>query len=365
MKFSFVVPVYKKSATILRKCLKSLVEQSHKDIEIIVAFDGDDQDYQAVLGQFKDPAIHKAITISHAGASAARNAGATLATGDFISFWDADCIAEPNMAAGWALWLERYPEIDFVYSGYKWTDPRLAGYESQRFDPWVLEHYNYLAPMFPLRREKAVSWDESLAGLQDWDYWRRVVKAGARGLWVDPGGTAYPFATEPPDADSISGPKANVEERISVLRTKFADPCPDILVLPGLYKEYAIEFAKILGADYFENPAYWKIRTDYKAIFFVGFDSETKYYLDMYANEPAKKIVYWQGADAEAFLQEAPVKVVNAFREQVKNLSVINICPDKRTHDLLKEAGVDATIISYPMRLNVFDARSRKPSASW
>ncbi len=352
MKFSFVVPVYKKSAHILRKCLKSLLEQSHKDIEIIASFDGGDLDLEKVANEVGV----KVLINEHKGASAARNAGAKLASGDFISFWDADCVAEPNMAEGWSAWLSKFPEADFVYSGYRWTDPTLAGFNSERFDPFTLERYNYIAPMFPVKREKAVAWDESLAGLQDWDYWRRIVKNGGKGIYVDTDGVAYPFATEPPDADSISGPKANVRERIETLRAKFADPRRDILVLSGVYKDYAIDFAKILDADYFANPHYWKIRDDYKALFLLGFDSYTQYYLTLYAKEPCKKIVYWLGQDAEALLTEAPVKIVNAFKKQVTELNVVNLCQDKRTQDLLTEAGLSAEIASYPMRLNTFEA---------
>lgn len=365
MKFSFVVPVYKKSAATLKRCLKSLLTQSYKDTEVIVVFDGFDEELVNVVldlggNALVDPKAGplKFLVEEHGGACKARNAGAAWALGDFISFWDADCFAEPNMCNAWVAYLTGDPTLDFVYSGYKWADrPDLAGYDSEPFDPWTLEKYNYIASMFPLRKEKVLQWDESLDGLQDWDFWRRVVKSGCKGEYMPTGGVAYPFSTELPTADSISGPKADVPARIAKVRSKHGDLDKDTLVLSNLHHVNAIEVAKILDADYFPGPSfdYWHTR-EYKTLVQVGFDgrqlASTYYFLTA---KDAKKIIYWMGPDADA-LQMAPFKVVNELKEQLTTSGISHYCDDQTTKNQLANINIDSSIIRFPVRFNMFSA---------
>ena len=66
---------------------------------------------------------------------------------------------------------------DFVYNGYRYTmkNEYLEGVGSVPFDPWLLTCNNYISTMNPVKREKVARWDESLKGLQDWNFWLRVV----------------------------------------------------------------------------------------------------------------------------------------------------------------------------------------------
>jgi glycosyltransferase involved in cell wall biosynthesis len=49
MKVSLVVPVYKKTFDQVNAALKTLQTQSHKDIEVIVVFDGPDADLETSI----------------------------------------------------------------------------------------------------------------------------------------------------------------------------------------------------------------------------------------------------------------------------------------------------------------------------
>lgn len=341
MKFSFVVPVYKKSPDTLRKCLKSLFNMSHKDIEVICVFDGADEALEAVAKEF--PLVQSKV-IEHGGACKARNEGAKLMSKDgFVSFWDADCYAEPEMASMWEMTLKDNLDCDFCYSGYAWTDPRMKGFESEAFDPAMLEHYNYIASMFPLAKDKFPGWDESLTGLQDWDYWRRVVRAGSKGAYIQ----GYGFVTDPPEEGSISFATDKTAERIAVVRKKLGDPERDVVVHGLLYKRDTAFAARVLDADYIWNP-FWLVKP-YKLSLMVGFHPNSLNLIKMTIDKEQanKRGVYWMGLDAEGFYT-APYWQVKTVLKDFENKIQFHLCNEKRTQDILAEMGIKAEIVPFP-----------------
>lgn len=350
MKFSFIVPIYKKPADQVRRSLKSLFGLSHVDfgVEIIAVLDGPDPVLEAVVDEFK---VDKKIVLEqNGGAPRARNEGAKHATGDFLSFWDCDCYAEPEMAAMWAMTLRDNLDCDFCYSGYAWTDPRMKGYESEPFDPWALEHYNYISTMFPLAKDKFPGWDESLKGMQDWDYWQRVVRAGSKGVFIQ----GYGFVTEPPDEASISGSKDEAEHllktkaRIEAVRKKLGDPERDIVCHGLLYKRDTGFISRVLDADFIWNP-FWLVKP-YKAALMVGFHPQSleisRKMLER-ADAGTRRGIYWMGMDAESFYT-APYWQVKTTLKDFEGKVDFHFCGDKRSQDILKDMGVKAEIIPFP-----------------
>ncbi|WP_413531741.1 glycosyltransferase family 2 protein [Empedobacter brevis] len=87
---SVIVPVYNTSAY-LSKCLDSILNQTLKDIEIIVVNDGSKDNSQQIIDDYsiKDNRI-KSIMKENGGLSDARNVGIENATGEFIAFIDSD-----------------------------------------------------------------------------------------------------------------------------------------------------------------------------------------------------------------------------------------------------------------------------------
>lgn len=348
MKFSYIVPIYKKPAQTLRNCLKSLFNQSHKDMEVICVFDGPDADLEAVAKEFP---VNHSIVIEHGGACKARNAGAKLMSPDgFVSFWDADCYAEPEMASMWEMTLKDNLDCDFCYSGYAWSDAKMKGYESEPFDPYVLEHYNYIASMFPLAKDKFPGWDESLTGLQDWDYWRRVVRAGSKGVFI-PG---FGFTTDLPDKDSISGGsdpdelKAKTAARIKAVREKLGDPDNQIVTHGLVYKHQAAFVSRVLGSDFIWNP-FWLVKP-YKLSLMIGFHPENLNIIRKTvdnSDKDTKRVVYWMGLDAESFYT-APYWQVRMTLKDFANDIHYHFCADQRTKDILADMGIEAELLPFP-----------------
>lgn len=97
IKVSVIVPVYNTSLY-LSKCLNSLVNQTLKDIEIIVINDGStDNSLEIINGFKKDNKNIVVINDSNHGQGFARNRGIELAKGDFITFVDSDDFIDYDM----------------------------------------------------------------------------------------------------------------------------------------------------------------------------------------------------------------------------------------------------------------------------
>lgn len=87
-KVSLVVPIYN-SSMYLNKCIDSLVNQTLKDIEIILINDGSTDESEKVIKEYKDKRI-KYISKKNEGIGKTRNRGIKEATGEYIAFVDSD-----------------------------------------------------------------------------------------------------------------------------------------------------------------------------------------------------------------------------------------------------------------------------------
>ena len=94
---SIIIPVFN-AEKFLENSLQSVLNQTYKDIEVILVDDGS-TDHSSMLidkATKKDPRI-KAFHKENSGVSATRNFGITKATGDLIAFVDADDQLDPIM----------------------------------------------------------------------------------------------------------------------------------------------------------------------------------------------------------------------------------------------------------------------------
>ena len=91
IKVSVIVPVYNVEKFI-DKCLNSLVNQTLKEIEIIVVNDGSPDNSQKIIDEYvkKYPDKIKSFIKENGGQGSARNMGIEKAVGEYISFVDSD-----------------------------------------------------------------------------------------------------------------------------------------------------------------------------------------------------------------------------------------------------------------------------------
>lgn len=97
MKISVIVPCYN-IAPWLPGCLESILDQTFRELEIIVIDDGSTDETGTIIDTYaaKDERI-VAIHQDNAGLVAVREKGIELATGDYIGFVDGDDTIEPDM----------------------------------------------------------------------------------------------------------------------------------------------------------------------------------------------------------------------------------------------------------------------------
>lgn len=96
VKVSVIVPIYNVEKYI-GKCILSIIEQTYKNLEIILVDDGSLDDSGNIADEYatRDNRI-KVLHKTNAGVSAARNSGLDAATGDFVCFSDGDDYVMPN-----------------------------------------------------------------------------------------------------------------------------------------------------------------------------------------------------------------------------------------------------------------------------
>lgn len=96
-KVSVIVTIYNRES-ILRQCLDSIINQTLKDIEILLINDGSTDNSKAIIDEYaKNDSRIKAIHKENQGYGAALNTGIDLATGDYIGFIDSDDWIEADM----------------------------------------------------------------------------------------------------------------------------------------------------------------------------------------------------------------------------------------------------------------------------
>lgn len=97
-KISVIVPVYNVEKY-LRKCFDSLVNQTLKDIEIIIINDGSPDNSKEIIDEYakKYPKMIKALHKENGGLGDARNDGVKMSKGEYIAFVDSDDFVEIDM----------------------------------------------------------------------------------------------------------------------------------------------------------------------------------------------------------------------------------------------------------------------------
>ncbi|WP_455718312.1 glycosyltransferase family 2 protein [Anaerosporobacter sp.] len=96
-KISVIVPIYNVEKY-LERCIESIINQTHKNLEIILVDDGSPDRCPQICDNYA--LLDHRITVIHkknGGLSSARNAGISIATGEYIGFVDSDDYIDVHM----------------------------------------------------------------------------------------------------------------------------------------------------------------------------------------------------------------------------------------------------------------------------
>lgn len=117
MYFSVIIPLFNKESS-LEGCLRSVLNQTFEDFEIIVVNDGSTDGSNQVLCLFSESNKIKVIQQSNRGVSGARNTGISHSEGKYIAFLDADDLWEQNHLVELFRLIEEFPSCGLYSTGH-------------------------------------------------------------------------------------------------------------------------------------------------------------------------------------------------------------------------------------------------------
>ena len=194
---SVIIPTYNR-ASFLVDTIKSVLAQTYKHVEIVLVDDGSTDDTRIILHPYMDRITY--IYQENRGRSAARNTGIGTCSGKYLVFLDSDDLLLPEKLKRQVSFLESHPEVDLVYSdGYTLNDdgsldslePHVTTFPPPDRTDLVAAFLrgNLFAPHTALLRRGCLDaeslFDESIAGLEDWDLWLRLLLRGATFAYQD------------------------------------------------------------------------------------------------------------------------------------------------------------------------------------
>ena len=140
-KISVIVPVYN-AEKFIDKCIESVINQTYKEIELILVNDGSKDNSLKILQKYEKqyPRIIKVFSQTNKGVGAARNLGIKHVSGKYIFFLDSDDWIELDYL------VKLYEDIsknDIVISGFKSYDINgsLLFSENIKDNPWTKFKY--------------------------------------------------------------------------------------------------------------------------------------------------------------------------------------------------------------------------------
>lgn len=187
IQISIIIPCYN-HAHYLDNCLSSIVAERIENWEAIIVNDGStDNTAEKAENWAKKNCPVKVIHQENQGLSAARNTGINHANGDYLHFLDADDFVLAGFYSN-TINIMQETNSDIVISGYSYFSEN-NGYFNSVVPPNFISlntflHGNVAPPVaFVLKSSivaKIGSFDTTLKSAEDWDFWIRAAKAGAR-----------------------------------------------------------------------------------------------------------------------------------------------------------------------------------------
>ncbi|PRR69664.1 glycosyltransferase family 2 protein [Clostridium thermopalmarium] len=177
---SIIIPTYN-SGKYLLEAIESCLNQTYKNIEIIVIDDGSTDNTKYLLKNYIEEGKIKYFYQQNRGRSAARNLGLEKASGEFIQFLDADDYIHHKKIEKQIKLFNKNKDIGLVYCGAIYIKDNvqihklLKKVRSKNF-LYKLIQGNFLpihAPIF--KSEFKVKFDEQYSHMEDWDYWIRLI----------------------------------------------------------------------------------------------------------------------------------------------------------------------------------------------
>lgn len=182
---SVIIPMYNGANTI-RRAIESVLDQTYKNIEIIVVDDSSTDASAQIVGEYISDRVKLIVLPQNSGANAARNIGIREANGDYIAFQDSDDEWFPTkLEAQMDYVLENNLQAVFCpyylvdeYSVRQVPSKQIIAYMQDRSVREVLHERNVIGTPTLLVHRKVIEhvgmFDEKLPRFQDYDLAIRI-----------------------------------------------------------------------------------------------------------------------------------------------------------------------------------------------
>jgi glycosyltransferase involved in cell wall biosynthesis len=184
-KVTVIIPTFNRALLVIR-AIKSVLDQTYQDFEVVVVDDGSSDQTQKVLRDLKDDRIRYFRHEKNRGLCAALNTGIRAAKGSYIAFQDSDDIWLPEkLEAQMKVFEDAEPKIGLVYTGawliygdkktyvpFSWVAQKEGNVHRQ-----LLKSNFVCNPSVVLRKEcfeKVGMFEEGLPRFTDWEFFIRL-----------------------------------------------------------------------------------------------------------------------------------------------------------------------------------------------
>jgi len=211
-KVSVIVPAYN-CGKYIKEAIECVLEQTYENKEILVVDDGSTDNTQQIVRQYVERSEVKYFYQKNKGPAASRNTGIRNATGEYVSFLDADdlwdraklqksiefienngfdwiCTGMIKVKQNGEKLIKRIPETSWV------IDPHTKEIKQLKRGIFYFSSVPVHTPTITARMEcfrQAGLFDESFLVGEDTDLWLRFEEAGLRGGYLDENLTIYRY----------------------------------------------------------------------------------------------------------------------------------------------------------------------------
>lgn len=188
---SVVMAVFRPDPVYFPQAVKSVLDQTYEELELVIVEDPSDQSAADLLSQFSDPRIRHYCNQSRTGLVAQRNQTLNQARGELVAVLDADDICYPDRIQKQVAFLQRHEDVDVLGSQLEIIDTigQCIGWRDYPTEHEAMframSRYNPIAqPSVMFRNDRVLkaggyTYDKYPA-VEDYELWSRLVRAGTR-----------------------------------------------------------------------------------------------------------------------------------------------------------------------------------------
>lgn len=183
---SVIIPSYNRGYCIAQ-CIRSVLNQTFTDFEIIVVDDASSDDTRAQVLSIADARIHYLAHEANQGGAVARNTGIRIAQGEFVAFLDSDDHWQPDklekqiamlrwLGPTWGLSYTWLSCVDDAGTEILRINPEIEG---ECFEEMLVSNFIGSFSNIVVRKSLLIevgALDESFRSCQDWDLFIRLTR---------------------------------------------------------------------------------------------------------------------------------------------------------------------------------------------